>query len=83
MRDFIINNLIDVRNNKKKIFDYQYKSDDGDIISMNGTIKYGKADFIIERIKANGHKCSAVPVYQMLLTDNMIVEIAEIAVEAL
>ncbi len=83
MRDFIKNGLVNTRNKNMKIFDYQYESDNGDIISMKGNVKNGMADFEIIRTKANGHRCSSVPVFQMPLTDELINNIAEIAVENL
>lgn len=83
MRNFITNGLINVRNKNMIDFDYQYERDDGDIISMKGSVCDGNASFIIERTKADGHKCSTVMAQQMPLTDKAINEIAEIAVEAL
>lgn len=83
MRNFIKNGLINTRNKNMKTFDYQYECNDGDIITMKGSVKNGNADFVIERTKANGHICSSVPVYEMPLTDKCIEQIIEIAVEAL
>lgn len=83
MKNFIKNGLINARNKNNKTFDFQYERDDGDIISMKGSICDGNASFIIERTKVDGHKCSAVTVHQMPLTDKLINEIAEIAAEAL
>ncbi len=83
MKNFIKNRLKNVRNKNNINFDYQYERDDGDIISMKGSICDGNASFIIERTKVDGHKCSAVTADQMPLTDKLINEIAEIAVEAL
>lgn len=83
MRNFIKNGLVNTRNKNIKTFDYQYESDNGDIISMIGNVKNGMADFEIIRTKANGHRCSSVPVFQMPLTDELINNIADIAVESL
>lgn len=83
MRNFIKNGLINTRNKNMKTFDYQYELDNGDIISMIGNVKNEMADFEIIRTKANGHRCSSVPVFQMPLTDELINKIAEIAVESL
>lgn len=83
MRNFIKNGLVNTRNKNMKTFDYQYESDNGDIISMKGNVKNGMADFEIIRTKANGHRCSSVPIFQMPLTDELINNIAEIAVESL
>jgi hypothetical protein len=83
MRDFIKNKLSEVRDKKLNSFDYQYKCDDGEIISMKGTVKDGRADFEITRTKANEHCCSRVPVFGMPLTTEYFTEIAKIAVEAL
>lgn len=82
MRNFIKNGLVNTRNKNMKTFDYQYECDDRDIITMKGSVKNGKADFVIERIKADGHICSSVPVYEMPLTDKCIEQVI-IAVEAL
>ena len=83
MKDFIRNGLINTRNKNMKNFNYQYKCDDGDIISMVGNVKKGIANFEITRTKANGHRCSSVPVSQMPLTDETINKVVEIAVENL
>lgn len=83
MRDFIKSTLIEVREKDMKTFDTQYKRDNGDFISIKGSVNDGNADFVIARKQENGHTCSSVPVYGMPLTDKCIVEIAEIAVEAL
>lgn len=83
MRNFIKNGLVNTRNKNMKTFDYQYETDNGDIIFMKGNVKNGMADFEIIRTKANGHRCSSVPVFQMPLTDELINNIAEIAVESL
>lgn len=83
MKNFIKNGLANTRNKNMKTFDYQYKSDNGDIISMKGSVKNGMADFEIIRTKANGHRCSSIPVFQMPLTDELINNIAGIAVENL
>lgn len=83
MRNFIKNGLINTRNKNMKTFEYQYERDDRDIITMKGNVKNGNADFVIERIKPDGHICSSVPVYEMPLTDKCIKQIIEIAVEAL
>ena len=45
MRNFIKNGLVNTRNKNMKTFDYQYETDDGDIISMKGNVKNGMADF--------------------------------------
>lgn len=83
MRNFIKNGLVNTRNKNMKTFDYQYETDDGDIITMKGNVKNGIADFEIIRTKVNGHRCSSVPVFQMPLTDELINNITEIAVESL
>lgn len=83
MKNFIKNKLIDARNKNDINFDYQYERDDGNIISMKGNKCDGNASFTIERTKVNGHKCSAVNVYEMPLTDELINKIAEMAVEPL
>ena len=83
MRNFIKNTLVNTRNNNMKTFDAQYKRDDGDTISMKGNVENDIANFEIKRTKANGHRCSSVPVFGMPLTDNCISQIAEIAAEAL
>lgn len=83
MRNFIRNELVNTRNNNMKTFSYQYECDDGDVITMKGSVKNENADFVIERTKANGHTCSSVPVYEMPLTDKCIEHIVEIAVAAL
>lgn len=83
MRNFIKNSLVNTRNKNMKTFNYQYKTDKGDIISLKGSVKNGNADFKIIRTKANGHRCSSVPVFQMPLTDELINQIVEIAVENL
>ena len=83
MRNFIKNGLVDTRAKNMKTFDYQNSCDDGDIITMKGSVKNGNTDFTIARTKSDGHICSSIPVYQMPLTDNCINEIAEFAVENL
>ncbi len=83
MRSFIKNALVNIRNKNIKTFDYQYKCDDGDIISVKGNVENEVANFEITRIKANGHRCSSVPVQGMPLTDECISKIVEISVEAL
>lgn len=83
MRNFIKNCLVNTRNNNMKTFDYQYECDDKDIISVKGNVENNVANFEITRTKANGHKCSSVPVQRMPLTDTCISQIVEIAVEAL
>lgn len=83
MRSFIKNGLINTRNKNMSTFDYRYEADNGDTITMKGTVKNNIADFTIERTKANGHCCSAVPVYGMPLTNMCREEIAGIAVESL
>lgn len=83
MRNFIRNTLVNIRNKNMKTFDYQYERDDGDTIIVKGCVKNENADFVIERIKANGHRCSSIPVYDMPLTDKCIEQIIEIAVEGL
>jgi len=83
MRSFIKNGLVNTRNKNLKTFDYQYECDNGDVISMKGTVKNGVTDFEITRTRANGHRCSSVPVQGMPLTDDCIEKIIEIAVEAL
>lgn len=83
MRNFIKNTLVNTRNNNMKTFDAQYKRNDGDIISMKGNVENDITNFEITRTKANGHRCSSVPVLGMPLTDDCISQIAEIAVEAL
>lgn len=68
-------------------FHYRFKREDGDIISIDGTVekkeKQYLSDFRIERTKANGHKCSAVPVFGMPLNQRTIADIADVAVESL
>lgn len=90
MRDFIKKSLADaLRRGAKGIteFDYQFKREDGDTISINGTLaKDGDrylSDFKITRTKANGDRCSAVPVFGMPLIQKCIAEVAELAVENL
>lgn len=86
MRDFIKNELINTRNKNMKTFAYQHTCtgyNNGDVISMKGTVKNNCADFEITRTKANGDRCSSVPVYGMPLTDDCISQIVEIALEAL
>lgn len=83
MKKFIKYSLINTRNKHMATFDYQYERDDGDIISLKGHVNDNIADFEITRTKANGHKCSSVPVQGMPLINKCINEIAEIAVEAL
>lgn len=83
MRNFIKNCLVNTRNKNMKTFDYQYECDDKDIISVKGNVENNVANFEITRTKANGHKCSSVPVQRMPLTDTCISQIVEIAVEAL
>ena len=83
MKDFIRNELVNIRNKNIKTFDCQYVSDNGNTISMIGNVKNGMADFEITRTKANGHKCSGIPVFQMPLSDELINKSAEIAVKNL
>lgn len=83
MRNFIKNALVNTRNKNMKTFDYQYECDDGDIISVKGIVENNNATFTISRTKADGHRCSSVPVQEMPLTDTCISQIVEIAVEAL
>ena len=83
MRSFIKNCLVNTRNKNMTTFDYQYENDNGDTITVKGAVKNNIADFTIERTKADGHRCSAVPVYGMPLTNKCIEEIAELAVENL
>lgn len=83
MRNFIKNALVNTRNKNMEKFDYQYECEDKSIIRMKGIVENGNADFIITRTKADGHRCSSVPVYQMSLTDKCINEIVELAVESL
>lgn len=83
MREFIISKLIEIQNQELKYFDFQYKCDNDDLISIKGKTRYGVADFIIERLKSDGHKCSSIPVYQMPLVEKCINEIAEQAMESL
>lgn len=90
MREFIKKSLTDALREGvkgKREYCYQYKRDDNDTISIEGTItkKEGVyfSDFRVERMKANGHRCSAVPVLGMPLTQKTISEITELAVESL
>jgi len=83
MRNFIKNCLVNTRNKNMKTFDYQYECDDGDIISVKGNVENEVANFEIARTKANGHRCSSVPVQEMPLTDEWIGKIVDIAIEAL
>lgn len=83
MKDFIEKSLSNARKRKLKNFYYQYKSANDDIISMIGNVTDKMANFEITRTKADGHRCSSVPVFQMPLTDELINQIAGIAVESL
>ena len=90
MRDFIKKSLTDaLLKGAKGIneFNYQYNRADGDTISLKGVItkknKQYLSDFRIERTKADGHKCSAVPVFGMPLKQKTISQIAEFAAEQL
>lgn len=83
MRNFIKNCLVNTRNKNMKTFNYQYKCDDEDTISVKGNVENEVANFEITRTKRNGHRCSSVPVQGMPLTDTCINQIVEIAVEAL
>ena len=90
MRNFIRKSLTNAFHESRKgknEFDYQFNRADGDSISIkgsvSGTFKNRVADFRIERIKSNGHHCSAIPVFGMPLTDKCISDIVEIALENL
>ena len=83
MRNFIKNCLVNTRNKNMKTFNYQYECNDKDIISVKGNVENEVANFEITRTKANGHRCSSVPVQGIPLTDDMISQIVEIAIEAL
>ena len=83
MRNFIKNCLVNTRTKNLKTLDYHYETDDGDTITVKGIVKNDNATFTISRTKANGHKCSSIPVQEMPLTDNCISQIVELAVENL
>ena len=83
MRNFIKNCLVNTRNKNMTTFDYRYEVDNGDTITVKGTVKNGNADFTIERTKSDGHRCSAIRVFEMPLTDTCITQIEELAVENL
>lgn len=90
MRDFIKKSLADVlRSAVRGImeFEYRFKRENGDVISIVGSVvKQGRgflADFRINRVRENGHSCSAIPVFGMPLNQKMIAYIAELAVENL
>lgn len=83
MRNFIREHLRNVRDRRLRLFDYKYVCADGDVIELKGSADNGIATFRIERTKANGHNCSAVPVYDMPLVDGCIEQVVELAVEAL
>lgn len=81
LREFVKNSLIKARSGNETEFFYQYESNNG-LFILKGTVKNGIADFEITRT-VDGHRCSRVPVFQMPLTDDLIADIAEIAVESL
>ena len=83
MRCFIKNALVNTRNKNMKTFDYQYKNDNGDTITVKGIVENSNATFTISRTKADGHNCCNIPVMEMPLTDNCISQIVELAVENL
>ena len=83
MRNFITKSLRDVKKENKKHFEYALTRENGDTISCKGDVTNGLADFVIDRIKVNGHHCSSVPVVGMPLTEEAINTITEIAVESL
>lgn len=83
MGNFIKNGLVNARNKNMKTFDYHRECNDGDVVSMKGTVENDAADLEITRTKANGHRCSSVLVQGMPLTDEWISKIVEIAAESL
>ena len=83
MRSFIKNALVNTRNKNMKTFDYQYENDNGDTITVKGSVENNNATFTISRTKDDGHNCSSIPVVEIPLTDECISQIVELAVENL
>lgn len=84
-RKFVKKTFLEIIQSSNKAFTYIHKYKDGEKITIKGHKEIDHATFSIERTKANGHKCSAIPFFYMPLnaTDEAIDELAEMAAENL
>lgn len=86
-KDYTINMLNYIRDNDFSEFSYRClygEVGQCETIYIEGTVDTkGLATFRIERMLPNGHRCSAIPVFEMPLTDKAFEELAELVRENL
>lgn len=86
LESYVKNTLTMVR--EKNLEEFSYHCMYGtygeyETVFIKGSLNDGLATFNVERMKADGHLCSSIPVFEMVLMDKCIEKVAELAKENL